>query len=92
MTATAWNSRDAHYRERIYRVLADRMNEPPWQRTTLMLTLAAEMAPDLGHRMLRALEHDGMVYGSPVKSGVRVWRLRHRIHQPRGRKPHGNTQ
>ena len=94
MTAAAWNSRGAHYRERIYRALVDRMKEPPWKRTTLMLALSAHMPPDLSHRMLRALEHDGMVYGSPVKlsSGRNhVWFVRKPIHEPRGR-THGKDE
>ncbi len=78
MTATSWTSRDAHYRERIYRALVDRAHEPPWKRTTLMLALAAHMPPDLGHRMLRAMEVDGLVYGSPGERDTTVWRLRKR--------------
>ena len=76
MTATSWTSRDAHYRELIHRVLVDRAAEPPWKRTTLMLALAAHMPPDLALRMLRALEHDGMISGSPGERDKIVWRVR----------------
>ena len=83
MSGVAWTSRDAHYRERIYRALVDRSEEPPWKRTTLMLALSARMPPDLSHRMLRALEHNGMVYGSPVKPGTRVWWVRKKTGESR---------
>ena len=78
---SSWTSRDAYYRERILRMLRERACDPPWHRTTLLLSISARMPPSLGERCLRAMEADGICYGSPVavsRPSKTVWRLRKR--------------